>query len=245
LDEDSLRRLASNPLRILDSKNPKTQALLQDAPQLAECLGSDASAHFAALQATLDELGLAYRLNPRLVRGLDYYNHTVFEWTTDKLGAQGTVCAGGRYDGLVAQLGGAATPAVGCAMGMERLKLLFEAQGEVPEALTQAVDIYFVVAGDAITARALAAAQRLREAVPALRLVQHHGGGKFRKQLDKANKSGAAYALIMGEDEAAAGTLTLKALRGQSFGQQTRPIDELITLLPTLLQSSVSQERAE
>jgi histidyl-tRNA synthetase len=243
LDEDSQRRLSSNPLRILDSKNAQTQELLDGAPQLVQYLGRDAREHFDGLLALLDQLGLRYRLNPRLVRGLDYYNHTVFEWTTDKLGAQGTVCAGGRYDGLVQQLGGVATPAVGFALGLERLFLLFEAHGDLPANLTTAVDIYFVVAGDGITGTALAAAQRLREGMPALRLVQHFGGGKFKKQLDKAHKSGAAYALIMGEDEVASGTITLKALRGQAFGQQTQTIDDLITILPALLQASVSQGR--
>jgi histidyl-tRNA synthetase len=235
LDEDSQRRLHSNPLRILDSKNPAMQEMLAGAPSLQDFLGDEANAHFAGLRELLDAAGIAYRLNPRLVRGLDYYNHTVFEWTTDQLGAQGTVCAGGRYDGLVEQLGGSATPAVGFAMGLERLVLLFEAHGSAPAKLNQPVDVYFVVAGEGLDARALVAAEAVRDTLPSLGLLLHSGGGSFKSQMKKADKSGALYALILGEDEAAAGSLTLKGLRGQPFGQQTLAADELIQLLPGIL----------
>ena len=235
LDADSQRRLLSNPLRILDSKNPALQELLQGAPLLQDFLGDEARSHFDQLTGLLDAAGVQYRFNPRLVRGLDYYNHTVFEWTTDKLGAQGTVCAGGRYDGLVEQLGGAPTPAVGFAMGIERLVLLYEEHGAVPDGLGAGVDVYFVVAGNELDAPALAIAEGLRDAMPELGLLVHSGGGSFKSQLKKADKSGARFALILGDDEAAAGTLTLKALRGQAFGQRTLPNDELTQRLPTIL----------
>jgi histidyl-tRNA synthetase len=238
LDEDSQRRLQSNPLRILDSKSADTQAILADAPSLQDFLSDDSRQHFEQLLALLDAIGIEYHINPRLVRGLDYYNNTVFEWTTDKLGAQGTVCAGGRYDGLVQQLGGAATPAVGFAMGVERLALLFEAHGTNPAELGQHVDVYFVVAGDGLAVKALAIAETLRDALPGLGLLLHTAGGSFKSQMKKADKSGASFALIMGEDEANAGTLTIKALRGQPFGQQTVAADELVTIMPTLLRST-------
>ncbi len=235
LDEDSQRRMASNPLRILDSKSADTQAVLADAPSLQDFLGDGAQQHFSQLLALLDGAGIRYRVNPRLVRGLDYYNNTVFEWTTDKLGAQGTVCAGGRYDGLVEQLGGAATPAVGFAMGMERLVLLFDAHGEMPAEPGRHIDVYFVVAGEDLGVVALNTAEGLRDAVPGIGLLLHSGGGSFKSQMKKADKSGAGFALILGEDEAAAGTLTLKALRGQDFGQQTLAADKLTDVLPALL----------
>lgn len=235
LDEDSQRRLLANPLRILDSKNPAMQELLAAAPSLQDFLGQEARAHFDKLCQLLDAAGVAYRLNSRLVRGLDYYNHTVFEWTTDKLGAQGTVCAGGRYDGLVEQLGGAPTPAVGFAMGIERLVLLYGAHGTLPARLGEHIDIYFVVAGDNLEALALVTAEALRDALPNLGLLVHSSGGSFKSQLKKADKSGASYALILGEDEASVGKLTLKALRGQSFGQQTLGNQELIQQLPAIL----------
>lgn len=236
LDEDSQRRLDSNPMRILDSKNPDTQALLDGAPSLLDYLGEEAQAHFARLRELLDAAGLAYTVNPRLVRGLDYYNNTVFEWTTDKLGAQGTVCAGGRYDGLASQLGGADTPAVGFGLGIERLCLLFEAEGKVPEALGEHTQVYFVVGSDRVLAQAMITAEQFRDALPNLGLLLHSGGGSFKSQLKKADKSGAAVALILGDDEATTGNITLKSLRGQEFGQQTLAINEAITILPTLLQ---------
>ena len=213
LDEDSQRRLESNPLRVLDSKNPDTQALLVDAPKLADYLNDDARAHFEGLRALLDAAGIPYVINPRLVRGLDYYGLTVFEWVTDKLGAQGTVCAGGRYDGLVQQLGGKPAPAVGFAMGMERLLLLIETLGKVPAELSRQVDVYLVTLGDGTQQAAIRLAEQLRDALPDLRLVVHCGGGSFKSQFKKADKSGALYALILGETEAAAEQIGVKPLR--------------------------------
>lgn len=218
LDEDSQRRLESNPLRVLDSKNPQTQALLADAPRLADFLNEDAQAHFSGLRALLDAAGVPYVINPRLVRGLDYYGLTVFEWTTDKLGAQGTVCAGGRYDGLVEQLGGKPAPAVGFAMGIERLLLLIETLDRVPPELARQVDVYLVTLGDAAAVAGFRLAEHLRDALPGLRLVVHCGGGSFKSQFKKADKSGALFALILGEDEAAAQQIGIKPLRTE--GQQ-------------------------
>ena len=213
LDEDSQRRLETNPLRVLDSKNPDTQALLVDAPKLADYLNEEARAHFEGLRALLDAAGIPYVINPRLVRGLDYYGLTVFEWVTDRLGAQGTVCAGGRYDGLVQQLGGKPAPAVGFAMGMERLLLLIETLGKVPAELSRQVDVYLVTLGEGTQQAAIRLAEQLRDALPELRLVVHCGGGSFKSQFKKADKSGALYALILGEAEAAAGQVGLKPLR--------------------------------
>ena len=213
LDEDSQRRLESNPLRVLDSKNPDTQALLADAPKLADYLNEEARAHFEGLRALLDAAGIPYVINPRLVRGLDYYGLTVFEWVTDKLGAQGTVCAGGRYDGLVPQLGGKPAPAVGFAMGMERLLLLIETLDRVPAELSRQVDVYLVTLGDGTQQAAIRLAEQLRDALPELRLVVHCGGGSFKSQFKKADKSGALHALILGEAEAAAGQVGIKPLR--------------------------------
>jgi histidyl-tRNA synthetase len=208
LDEDSRRRLYSNPLRILDSKNPVMQALLAEAPQLLEHLDADSRVHFDALRAHLDAIGIAHVINPRLVRGLDYYGRTVFEWTTDRLGAQGTICAGGRYDDLIPLLGGPATPAVGFALGLERVMAL------LPEASHTAVPhCYLALAGNTAEQLGLAFAERLRDAVPALRMQVHCGGGSLKSQLKRADKSGASFALILGEDELASGRITLKALR--------------------------------
>lgn len=214
LDEDSQRRLDSNPLRVLDSKNPDTQVLLADAPALADYLNDEARAHFDGLKALLDVAGIPYVINPRLVRGLDYYGLTVFEWVTDKLGAQGTVCAGGRYDGLVEQLGGKPAPAVGFAMGVERLLLLIETLGKVPAELSRQVDVYLVALGMGTQQAAIRLAEQLRDALPGIRLVVHCGGGSFKSQFKKADKSGALCALILGEEEAAAGQVGLKPLRG-------------------------------
>lgn len=214
LDEDSQRRLDSNPLRVLDSKNPDTQALLVDAPRLADYLNEEARTHFDGLRALLDAAGIPYVINPRLVRGLDYYGLTVFEWVTDRLGAQGTVCAGGRYDGLVEQLGGKPAPAVGFAMGVERLLLLIETLGKVPAELSRQVDVYLVTLGAETQQPAIRLAEQLRDALPGLRLVVHCGGGSFKSQFKKADKSGALYALILGEEEAAAGQVGFKPLRG-------------------------------
>ncbi len=213
LDEDSQRRLTSNPLRILDSKNAQTQALLADAPMLNEYLDDESRAHFDGLCARLDALGIAYQINPRLVRGLDYYGRTVFEWVTDRLGAQGTVCAGGRYDGLVSQFGGKPTPAVGFAMGVERLVLLLETLQQVPASLQSAADVYICAFGEAAEVAALKLSEQLRGQLPALRLWLNAGGGSFKSQFKKADKSGARYALVLGEDELARGVVACKPLR--------------------------------
>ncbi len=213
LDEDSQRRLDSNPLRILDSKSPGTQALLASAPSLPDFLDGESTEHFAALTGLLDAAGVSYRLNPRLVRGLDYYNRTVFEWVTDALGAQGTVCAGGRYDGLVEQLGGKPTPAAGFAMGLERLVLLMQELSVAPEAPAQA-DVYLVAVGDGAAVAGFALGESLRDSVPGLRLQVHSGGGSFKSQMKKADRSGALLALVLGENELAEGTVGFKPLRG-------------------------------
>jgi histidyl-tRNA synthetase len=239
LDEDSRRRLHTNPLRILDSKNPQTQALLDAAPALADYLDDAAGADFDRLCQLLTAAGLDYAVNPRLVRGLDYYNKTVFEWVTDQLGAQGTVCAGGRYDGLVEQLGGKATPAVGFAMGMERLVLLLVETGAVPPAARPPVDIYVVSVGDEAGQTAFAVVDWLRGQLPGLTVIQHVGGGSFKSQMKKADKSGARVALIWGEDEVRAGAVTVKPLRATAAGeaqsgQQTVPRDQLEATLRSL-----------
>lgn len=213
LDEDSQRRVQSNPLRVLDSKVPSTQALLTDAPQLEDYLDEASRVHFAGLRARLDAAGVPYVINPRLVRGLDYYSETVFEWVTDQLGAQGTVCAGGRYDGLVEQMGGRATPGVGFAMGIERLILMLETLGQVPEELSRQVDVYFCAFGEASELAALTLAEQLRDTQPNLRLQVNAGAGSFKSQFKKADKSGALYALILGENELAEKTVALKPLR--------------------------------
>ena len=216
LDEDAKRRLHNNPLRILDTKNPAMQAVVEAAPQLMDELDDAALAHFDAVKRGLDDAGIAYTVNPRLVRGLDYYNYTVFEWVTDRLGAQGTVCAGGRYDGLVAQLGGKSAPACGYAMGVERLLVMMREADLVPEPIGP--DAYMVNVGEAAGRFALAAAETLRDA--GLRVVAHGGGGSFKSQMKKADASGARHAIIIGDDEAAAGEVTVKPLRAQ--GEQRR-----------------------
>jgi histidyl-tRNA synthetase len=219
LDEDSKRRLASNPLRILDSKDANTQALLNDAPKLADYLDDESIAHFDGLKARLDAAGIPYVLNPKLVRGLDYYSKTVFEWVTDQLGSQGTVCAGGRYDGLVEQMGGKSTPGVGFAMGIERLVLLLETLGKIPAELARQVDVYLCTFGEAAELAGLTLAERLRDALPGLRLMVNTGGGSFKSQFKKADRSGAAYALILGEDELANRVVGCKPLRDDSEQQ--------------------------
>lgn len=224
LDEDSKRRLESNPLRVLDSKDPGTQAVLKNAPSLLDFLDDESRDHFEQLKAMLTAAGVSFEINPCLVRGLDYYCKTVFEWVTTALGAQGTVCAGGRYDGLVEQLGGKATPAVGFAMGMERLVLLLDTAGVVQH-LTPAPDVY-VVSENA--SAALLLAESLRDQAPALKVQCHCGGGKFKKQMKKADDIGARFALILGESEIAAGQVSIKFLR------EAR---EQITVSQTQLQS--------
>ena len=198
LDEDSQRRLDTNPMRILDSKNPEVQKIVDGAPQLNDFIDDDSRQHFEQLCGILDAAKVSYEINPRLVRGLDYYSKTVFEWVTDSLGAQGTICAGGRYDGLVEQLGGKPCPGVGFAMGIERLVLLLDELKVVPDSVAQTVDIYLLAVGDVSNAAAVLA-DNLRNDCPSLRIESHCGGGSFKSQIKKADKSGAAVALILGE----------------------------------------------
>lgn len=214
LDDDSLRRLESNPLRILDSKNPKMRDVISDAPLLQDFLGADSQDHFNQLLALLDSLEVHYTVNPRLVRGLDYYGKTVFEWVTEQLGAQGTVCAGGRYDLLIEQLGAKANAAVGFAMGMERLIELLS----IPDALetNSAADVYLIHSGGETRLAAFTIAEQLRDTLPGLRVLLHCGDGGFKSQFKRADRSGALYALILGEDEAADGAVAVKPLRGES-----------------------------
>ena len=210
LDEDSQRRLHSNPLRILDSKNPEMQALNDAAPKLLDHLDSESAAHFQQLCQTLDNAGISYEINPRLVRGLDYYSKTVFEWVTDQLGAQGTVCAGGRYDSLVEQLGGKTATAIGFAIGLERLIALLEANKALPEA--EGPDAYLVAVGEAAQTAATVFAEQLRDQLPGLRLISHCGGGSFKSQFKRADRSGARWTLILGEDEVAQQQIGVKTM---------------------------------
>ena len=214
LDEDSIRRLEQNPLRILDSKNPEMRGIVDAAPVMLDYLDEASAEHFAELRALLDAAGIAYSINPRLVRGLDYYNRTVFEWVTDALGAQGAVCSGGRYDGLVEKLGGRSTPAVGWAMGMERFVALFEACGG--KAPGRDADVYLVAVGDAALRRAVVLAEELRNALVGARVELNLGGGSFKSQLKRADKSNALIALILGEQELAEGNIGLKPLRSSA-----------------------------
>ena len=234
LDEDSLRRLVSNPLRVLDSKNPAMADMLAGAPKLIDHLDAESLEHFEELKRRLDGAGIAYVVNPRLVRGLDYYSRTVFEWTTTALGSQGTVCAGGRYDGLVEQLGGKGVPAVGFAMGVERLVLLLEELNLVPETATQTLDVYMTALGDTARQTAMALAERLRDEQPTLRLQLHCGGGSFKQQLKKADQSGATLALILGEEECQSGTVGIKYLR-EEHEQDTVAQEALASRLAQIL----------
>lgn len=219
LDEDSQRRMTTNPLRILDSKVESTQALLVGAPTLHDYLDEESIAHFEGLKARLDAVGLRYEINQKLVRGLDYYCRTAFEWVTDKLGAQGTVCGGGRYDGLVSQFGGKPTPGVGFAMGVERLVLLLDTLGVVPAELKRPADVYVCAFGEPAELAALGLAEKLRDAVPGIRLLLNAGAGSFKSQFKKADKSGAQFALILGDDELAARVVGFKPLRGEGEQQ--------------------------
>ncbi|MFK8053249.1 MAG: histidine--tRNA ligase [Woeseiaceae bacterium] len=214
LDEDSLRRLETNPLRILDSKNRDMAGLIAGAPLLSEHLDTESAEHFAELKSGLDALGIEYAVNPRLVRGLDYYSKTVFEWVTDALGAQGAVCSGGRYDGLFEQLGGKTVPAIGWAIGVERLLALCEAE-QVPPAVVE-TDVYVVAAGDQAEKEALILTELLRDGVPGLRMERNLGGGGMKAQLKRADKSGARFALILGEAEVAEQVVGVKPLRSDS-----------------------------
>ena len=229
LDEDSQRRLYSNPLRVLDSKNPAMAEMLAGAPQLLDHLDEDSKLHFAGLQARLQAAGIEFTINPRLVRGLDYYNKTVFEWVTTNLGSQGTVCAGGRYDGLVEQLGGKATPAVGFGLGLERLVLLLQSLPLLPQ-ISNAADFYLMPLGDAAELAAVSVAEQLRLALPGKRVMLHCGGGNLKKQLKRADKSGAAIGLLLGDSELAAGQVTVKWLRADQ-PQQTVLIADLAAVL--------------
>jgi len=229
LDADSQRRLATNPLRILDSKVEATQALLEDAPRMADYLDDASQAHFQNVCRMLTELGIDHTINERLVRGLDYYTDTVFEWTTSSLGAQGTICAGGRYDGLVELLGGRPTPGAGFAMGLERVALLVEQLQDAP-AFESGVDVYCCVMATEFQAWAQQMVQKLRDALPETRIRVHAGGGKLKNQLKKADGAKAQWALIIGEDEVAGERITIKPLRGQA-PQQTLGVTELIELI--------------
>jgi len=221
LDEDSLRRLDSNPLRILDSKNQEMKSMISNAPSLLDYLDTESAENFEQLKQYLDDAGIEYTINPRLVRGLDYYCKTVFEWVTDQLGAQGTVCAGGRYDGLVEQLGGRSTPAAGFALGIERLLAMREAAKiEVPQGQP---DIYLLLQGESSSRKGLLLAERLRDENPGLSVQSNCGGGSFKSQMKKADKSGAAIALILGENEMAENAVTVKFLREQ---QQQQTINQ-------------------
>ncbi|MCO2338542.1 histidine--tRNA ligase [Pseudomonas aeruginosa] len=219
LDEDSQRRMTTNPLRILDSKVESTQALLVGAPTLHDYLDEESIAHFEGLKARLDAVGLRYEINQKLVRGLDYYCRTAFEWVTDKLGAQGTVCGGGRYDGLVSQFGGKPTPGVGFAMGVERLVLLLETLGVIPAELNRPADLYVCAFGEPAELAALTLAEQLRSAIPGIRLLVTAGAGSFKSQFKKADKSGARFALILGEDEVANRVVGFKPLRDEGEQQ--------------------------
>jgi histidyl-tRNA synthetase len=223
LDEDAKRRLHTNPLRILDTKNPAMQELCAAAPKLIDYLGAESLAHFEGVQRVLRDAGVPFTINPRLVRGLDYYNLTVFEWVTDKLGAQGTVCAGGRYDGLVGQLGGKPTPACGFAMGVERLIALIKESGGEPAA--PAPDVYLVHQGDEASRLAFRVAEGLRD--QGINVLQHCGGGSFKSQMKKADGSGATFAVIIGDDEASTGEAQLKPLREEGSAQLKLKIDDL------------------
>ncbi len=226
LDTDSQRRLQTNPLRVLDSKNPAMQGLIEAAPRLLDYLGNESLAHFNAVRRVLDDAGIAYQINPRLVRGLDYYNLTVFEWVTDQLGAQGTVCGGGRYDGLFEQMGGKPTPAAGFAMGVERLLDLMRGASRLPA--VRVADGYLVHMGERADRFAVRAGEQLRDA--GLAIISHAGSGRFRDQMKKADASGARLAVIIGDDEADAGNVTVKDLRAER-PQQTVPLTQAAALI--------------
>jgi histidyl-tRNA synthetase len=217
LDEDSRVRLLKNPLRILDSKNPEMQALINAAPSMADYMDEESINHFEGLKQLLDEINIAYTVNPRLVRGLDYYSKTVFEWLTDQLGAQATVCAGGRYDGLIEHFGGKAIPGIGFAMGLERLVELMGSSEERKN--QQKPHVYLIIAGEETVTTGFKLAERLKNELKELKLLMHCGGGSFKSQFKKADKSGAQLALILGEDELQKQTISLKPLRKE--GDQT------------------------
>ena len=232
LDEDSIRRLDKNPLRILDTKNPEMQDVVAAAPLMIDHLDEASAEHVAGLRSLLDVAGVKYEVNPRLVRGLDYYSRTVFEWVTDALGSQNAVCAGGRYDGLVEKLGGRPTPAIGWAMGVERFVALYEAcGGEFP---ATGPDVYVVAVGEGTAEKAFALAEDLRDALPEARFENNLGGGSFKAQMKRADKSGAGYALILGEQELSEGRIGLKPLRSKDE-QESIALDELAAVLQVRL----------
>ncbi len=229
LDEDSERRLKTNPLRILDSKNPEMSQLIQNAPQFSDYLDEESAQHFSKLCQLLDAAGVKYQVNQRLVRGLDYYNRTVFEWMTDSLGAQGTVCGGGRYDGLVEQLGGQPTPAVGFGMGIERVVLMLKELTNC-DAINNSPDVYLMSVGATAEQAVLNIAESIRQQLPSIRMLTHCGGGNFKKQMKRADKSGAQWALILGDDEMANNQISIKPLR-EKTEQQTIAINDVASWL--------------
>jgi len=231
LDEDSQRRLETNPLRVLDSKNPAMKEMLDNAPALIDYLDDESRQQFDKLKASLDAVGVAYTINPRLVRGLDYYCKTVFEWVTDELGAQGTICAGGRYDGLVEQLGGKSTPAIGFALGMERILALLESQQQ-PQ--SPSIDVYLMMLGEASEIKGLQLAEQIREQATSVKMVAHCGGGSLKSQMKKADKSGANIALILAEDELNNAQVTVKYLR-EKKDQITVSFDELAQFITNIV----------
>lgn len=237
LDEDAQRRLHSNPLRILDTKNPAMQPLVTDAPRLMDYLGADSLAHFERVQALVRHAGIPFTINPRLVRGLDYYNLTVFEWVTDALGAQGTVCAGGRYDGLVEQLGGKPTPACGFALGVERLLALLQDAEALPQ--VEAPDVYLIHQGDAAADLGIRVAESLRDT--GLDVMYHCGGGSFKSQMKRADHSGAPLAVIIGDDEVAKGEVTVKAMRQKDWADGETGNNQVRVALDDLAEHIMSQ----
>jgi histidyl-tRNA synthetase len=232
LAEDSLRRLESNPLRVLDSKNPQVQNVVKDAPRLIDSLDKESAIHFQGLCERLDNLGIKYRVNPALVRGLDYYNRTVFEWVTDSLGSQGTVCAGGRYDGLVEQLGGKATQGVGFAIGLERLVLMLQTF-ELDKNVESVVDIYVTAMDESVEFYAIEVSELLRDALPQVKVMNHCGSGNFKKQMKRADQSGASLALIIGMDEMVSQQVAVKYLR-EKKPQEIISVDELTYFIKKL-----------
>ncbi|WP_111638327.1 histidine--tRNA ligase [Marinomonas shanghaiensis] len=233
LDEDSQRRLGTNPLRILDSKDEATQSVLKEAPSLEDFIGEESQSHFERLQTILKANGISYVINRRLVRGLDYYGKTVFEWVTSHLGAQATVCAGGRYDGLVEQLGGKPTPAVGFAMGIERLVLLLETLDLIPQSAKFSADVFVVSIGDDAEVASFVLAEKLREVSPNLVILRHCGGGSFKNQMKKADKSEARFTLILGQDEIDQGICQVKDM--STGEQQSHPLHDVVAYLNSKL----------
>ncbi len=233
LDEDSRRRLNGNPLRILDSKNPAMQAMISGAPLLTEHLDAESREHFDGLCAMLTGMGIDYVIDPRLVRGLDYYSRTVFEWVTDALGAQDAVCSGGRYDGLIPMLGGEPTPGIGFAMGVERVVELIRQAGTLPP--PAAPDVYVIAAGERATRAGMALVEQLRDALPGLAFEMNQGGGNFKAQFRRADRSGARLALVLGDDELERGAAALKPLRQDGAGQTEVALDQLAARLPGVL----------